>query len=58
MQNITLYLTLDEANLVLQALGAQPYTNVFSLIAKVQKQAQGQLQPQDAAINPEQTEGT
>lgn len=41
---ITLNLTLDETNVVLQALGSLPYAQVFSLVEKVKQQAQQQLQ--------------
>jgi hypothetical protein len=41
---ITLNLTLDETNVVLQALGSLPYAQVFSMVEKVKQQAQQQLQ--------------
>ena len=44
MNNIQLELTIDEINKVLQALGKQPYEDVFQLISKVQEQASSQLQ--------------
>jgi hypothetical protein len=40
---ITLTLTLDEANLILEALAQAPYARVFQLVAKVQQQATEQL---------------
>jgi hypothetical protein len=42
-----LELTIDEINAVLSALGAQPYTQVFQLVAKIQQQAQAQLTPSE-----------
>jgi hypothetical protein len=43
MKDISLTLTIDEANLVLEALGTLPFTRVFTLIAKIQEQATQQL---------------
>lgn len=43
MKAVTLELTLEEANLVLEALGAMPYVRVYELVAKIQTQAQSQL---------------
>lgn len=43
MEKITLKLTLDETNLILKALGEQPFTSVFELIGKIQQQATTQL---------------
>lgn len=37
-------LTVDEANLVLSALGRMPYESVFQLVAKLQEQAQEHTQ--------------
>jgi hypothetical protein len=47
MNTITLTLSIQEANLVLQALGNAPYATVFELIEKIKAQAQGQVQPQE-----------
>lgn len=44
MEKITLTLTLDEANLLLKALGEMPFREVFELIGKIQHQANQQLQ--------------
>lgn len=44
MEKITLTLTLDEANLLLKALGELPFREVFELIGKIQQQANQQLQ--------------
>lgn len=45
---ITFNLSIEEANTVLTALAAQPYSNVASLIVKIQQQASEQLQNQPA----------
>ena len=44
MNEINLTFTLEEVNSVLNALGAQPYTQVQPLIAKIQTQGSAQLQ--------------
>ena len=43
MQEIDLKLTIDETNLILEALGELPFKRVFNLIAKIQNQAGAQL---------------
>ncbi|MEM7370302.1 MAG: hypothetical protein AAF587_16965 [Bacteroidota bacterium] len=43
MQEITLQITIEEANLILDALGSKPFKDVFSLIGKIQQQAGEQL---------------
>ena len=45
MQEITLQLTIDEANLILEALGNLPFAKVYGLIGKIQEQAGQQLSP-------------
>ena len=42
-QTLDLNLTVAEVNLVLEALGAQPFARVAGLIQNLQKQAQAQL---------------
>ena len=49
MQELTLALTLDEVNQILDALGERSYKEVFQLVNKIQQQAQAQLQAQEAA---------
>lgn len=44
MQPITLSLSLDEVNTVLEGLGQMPYVRVHLLIAKIQQQAAAQLE--------------
>ena len=43
MQEIKLTLTIEEANLILEALGDKPFSKVFGLINKIQQQASEQL---------------
>ena len=45
IQEIKIALTLAEVNQILDALGSVPYRQVFQLIAKIQIQAEAQLQP-------------
>lgn len=40
---IKLNLTLDELNVIMGALGEQPYKNVWRLVIKLQAEAQEQL---------------
>lgn len=39
--------TIDEANVILSALGSQPYTSVASVIEKMMQQAKDQIEEQD-----------
>ena len=39
MQEISLKVTIDEANLILEGLGNLPFARVYALIAKLQEQA-------------------
>lgn len=43
MQEIKLQVTIDEANLILEALGNLPFARVYGLIGKIQEQAGQQL---------------
>lgn len=43
MKELTFKLTIDEANLILEALGTMPFKTVFALIGKIQTQAGEQL---------------
>jgi hypothetical protein len=45
VKEINLQLTLEEANLVLEALGNLPFARVYALIGKIQEQAGQQLRP-------------
>ncbi len=49
MQNIKLELSLDDCNLVLEALGQQPYVRVYALIARLQEQARRQVAAREQA---------
>lgn len=52
---ISLQLTLDEVNLILEGIGALPFARVFGLVARIQGQAAEQLKaaaPAAAAANP------
>lgn len=46
MKEINLQLTIDEANLILEALGNLPFVKVYALIGKIQQQAGQQLSPE------------
>lgn len=43
MNELKFTLTVDEANLILEALGEQPFSKVYALIGKIQQQAGAQL---------------
>jgi hypothetical protein len=55
MKNINLQLSIDETNLILEALGNLPFSKVYALIAKIQAQASQQLngegQGQNGAVS-------
>jgi len=42
-QHIQLELTLEETNLILEALGALPFVRVYALIGRIQERARQQL---------------
>ena len=44
MKEINLQVSIDEANLILEALGNLPFARVYTLIGKIQEQAGEQLQ--------------
>ncbi|MDJ0719110.1 MAG: hypothetical protein QNJ54_33600 [Prochloraceae cyanobacterium] len=46
MEQISINLTIEEVNEILESLGKRPYIEVFELINKIQGQAQAQLQAQ------------
>ena len=50
-----LHLDVEEANLILEALGTMPFSKVYTLIAKIQEQAGQQLKA-EAGTQPEQAE--
>ena len=43
MKEINLQITIEEANLILEALGNLPFVKVYALIGKIQEQAGQQL---------------
>jgi hypothetical protein len=43
MKEISLKVTIDEANLILEALGNLPFARVYALVGKIQQQASQQL---------------
>lgn len=45
--NLTLKLSVNEVNLILEGLGYLPYARVYELVNKVQSQAYSQLNPGD-----------
>jgi len=44
MSTITIELSIDDTNLVLQALGQLPFVKVYELIGRIQAQAAPQVQ--------------
>ena len=44
MKRIDLEISIDEVNLILEALGEQPFIKVYGLIGKIQDQAKKQLE--------------
>ena len=43
-RNLTLTFSIEEVNQILDALGQQPFKQVFQLISKIQEQSASQLQ--------------
>lgn len=43
VKEINFKVTVDEANLILEGLGLIPFAKVYALVAKIQEQAQQQL---------------
>jgi hypothetical protein len=43
MKTVNLQLSIEEANLILEALGNLPFSRVYALVAKIQEQASQQL---------------
>jgi hypothetical protein len=44
MEQISINLTIEEVNKILDSLGQRPYIEVFQLINKIQAQAEAQLE--------------
>ncbi len=55
MQDITLKLSVGQINLILEALGNQPYLRVYELIELLQTQAQAQLSKAEPEAHPAPT---
>jgi hypothetical protein len=52
MKELNFKITIDEANLIFKALGRMPFSEVYSLIGKMNAQANEQLAPQNGnALN-------
>lgn len=43
MKTITLSVSIDEANLILDGLGRMPFAKVYALVGKIQQQARVQV---------------
>ncbi len=52
MQELTLTLTVEDVNAVLEGLGNLPFAKVYALVAKIQTQASGQLRPRTNGDEP------
>lgn len=52
MQEIEIKITIEEANLILEALGDLPFARVYALIAKLQTQATQQLNHESEEAKP------
>jgi hypothetical protein len=56
MQESNLKVTIEEANLILEALGNLPFIKVYALVAKIQGQASEQLNTASALGGTEDAE--
>ncbi len=56
-KTIELEFTVEETNLVLEALGALPFARVYTLIGRIQEQARQQLESRPPAGNGAEREG-
>jgi hypothetical protein len=50
-QEIQLKVSLEEANVLLEALGELPFKKVFGLVGKIQQQASAQINPATPQVN-------
>lgn len=55
-KDLTLTLSIDEINIVLEALGEIRYSKVYNLIDKIKEQAIQQLQPANGQPQPAVTD--
>jgi hypothetical protein len=46
---LSLELSVDDINLILEALGERPFKSVYGLVSRLQSQARAQLQPEALA---------
>ncbi len=53
VKDITIKVSIDEANVLLRGLSVLPYADVFELITKIQQQAKPQLAEPVGAEEPE-----
>jgi hypothetical protein len=55
---LNLELSIEEVNIILDALGDQPFKSVYTLVSRLQSQARNQLQgtaePMDEADTPQE----
>ncbi len=58
MKTIKLEVTIDEANLILEGLGLLPFARVYGLVAKIQQQAQEQVNGENLSGSEPQVEKT
>jgi len=57
VEKLTLELSVDEANTLLEALGEMPYRKVYELVVKIQQQASSQLgEKNQPAASPDDAE--
>jgi hypothetical protein len=49
MKTVTFTMTIDEANVIFKALGKMPFDQVYTLIGKMNEQANQQLTGQNSA---------
>lgn len=56
MQNFDLKLTLNEINVIMQALGNAPYATVADLVANIRAQVQIQIDAANKQDKPESSE--
>lgn len=47
MEEVSLKVTVEEANLILEGLGQMPFAKVFALVGKIQEQARQQFNGED-----------
>lgn len=53
MKKLKFEFTIDETNMILEALGNLPFNKVFGLVNNIQQQAGTQLNGQQGGISPE-----